>query len=123
MILRPILRVLLAAAVVLGLGAEGARAIDWMINEDYKQTDPRGATDFDILLQGQVPTDATGSGPYRFIAADFNAGEHSAYERFADYLPRGAYLYSYTARATLPRRSKPRARPRPRARTSRSVPS
>lgn len=39
-----------------------AQAIDWMINEDYKQLDPRGASDFDILLQGNVGGQITGGG-------------------------------------------------------------
>ena len=29
-----------------------------------------------------------GSGPYRFLPAEFNAGERSSYERFAAYVPR-----------------------------------
>lgn len=47
---------------ILGLCAMTASAADWMINEDYKQTDPRGATDFDILLQGNVGGQITGGG-------------------------------------------------------------
>ena len=42
--------------------AASAPAADWMINEDYKQTDPRGATDFDILLKGNVAGQITGGG-------------------------------------------------------------
>jgi peptide/nickel transport system substrate-binding protein len=33
-------------------------------------------------------TDPTGSGPYRFRAAEWVIGAHAAYERFADYTPR-----------------------------------
>ena len=29
-----------------------------------------------------------GSGPYRFLPAEFNAGERATYERFAAYVPR-----------------------------------
>jgi peptide/nickel transport system substrate-binding protein len=42
-------------------------------------------------------TEMTGSGPYRFLAAEFNAGERAAYERFAAYVPRGEGTPSYTA--------------------------
>lgn len=38
-----------------------------------------------------------GSGPYRFLAGGFNAGERAAYERFAAYAPRSEGLSSYTA--------------------------
>ena len=38
-----------------------------------------------------------GSGPYRFLPAEFNAGERAAYERFAAYVPRGEGTPSYTA--------------------------
>lgn len=38
-----------------------------------------------------------GSGPYRFLSAEFNAGERAAYERFATYQPRGTGTLSYTA--------------------------
>jgi peptide/nickel transport system substrate-binding protein len=34
-------------------------------------------------------TEMVGSGPFRFLAPEFNAGQHVAYERFADYRPRG----------------------------------
>src|SRR5262249_49069540 len=47
----------LRIAILLCLGcacASGLWAADWMINEDYKQLDARGASDFDILLQGNV---------------------------------------------------------------------
>lgn len=61
---RPMLRIPVIAVLflVLGLGTSGARAADWMINEDYKQLDPRGASDFDILLQGDVAGQITGGG-------------------------------------------------------------
>lgn len=49
----------LALALV---GAGAATAADWMINEDYKQLDARGATDFDILLRGNVGGQITGGG-------------------------------------------------------------
>ena len=38
-----------------------------------------------------------GSGPYRFVPAEFIAGEHATYERFANYVPRGEGTPSYTA--------------------------
>jgi peptide/nickel transport system substrate-binding protein len=38
-----------------------------------------------------------GSGPYRFLPAEFSAGEHSTYERFGGYVPRGEGTPSYTA--------------------------
>jgi peptide/nickel transport system substrate-binding protein len=38
-----------------------------------------------------------GSGPYRFVQAEFNAGERATYERFADYIPRDDGKISYTA--------------------------
>ena len=36
-----------------------------------------------------------GSGPYRFIPAEFNAGERAAYERFTDYVPRAGEPLRY----------------------------
>jgi peptide/nickel transport system substrate-binding protein len=42
-------------------------------------------------------TEMVGSGPYRFLPVDFNAGVHAAYERFAAYVPRGEGQQSYTA--------------------------
>ena len=41
--------------------------------------------------------EVVGSGPYRFLATDFNAGERAAYERFAGYQPRTGEALSYTA--------------------------
>ena len=38
-----------------------------------------------------------GSGPYRFVAAEFNMGARAAYERFAGYVPRDEGLASYKA--------------------------
>jgi len=38
-----------------------------------------------------------GSGPYRFIPAEFNAGERAAYERFADYVPRAGEPLRYSS--------------------------
>ena len=38
-----------------------------------------------------------GSGPYRFLPEEFNAGARSAYERFAAYVPRPSRAPSYTA--------------------------
>ena len=43
-----------------------------------------------------------GSGPYRFLPAEFNAGERAAYERFAGYVPRETGTPSYTAGAKVP---------------------
>jgi hypothetical protein len=37
-------------------------AFAWMINENYKQLDGRGATDFEILLQGDISGQVTGGG-------------------------------------------------------------
>ncbi len=34
-------------------------------------------------------SEVIGSGPYRFLPTEFNAGERAAYERFTGYLPRG----------------------------------
>lgn len=42
-------------------------------------------------------TEMVGSGPYRFVPADFNAGERATYERFAAYVPRAEGIASYTA--------------------------
>jgi peptide/nickel transport system substrate-binding protein len=42
-------------------------------------------------------TEMLGSGPYRFVAAEFNAGVRATYERFTGYVPRGEGLLSYTA--------------------------
>ena len=42
-------------------------------------------------------TEMVGSGPYRFLPAEFNAGVRSAYERFAAYVPRSEGTQSYTA--------------------------
>ena len=38
-----------------------------------------------------------GSGPYRFLSSEFNAGVRSTYERFAAYVPRSEGTQSYTA--------------------------
>jgi peptide/nickel transport system substrate-binding protein len=38
-----------------------------------------------------------GSGPYRFLSAEFNAGERATYERFGGYVPRDKGTSSYTA--------------------------
>ena len=42
-------------------------------------------------------TEMVGSGPYRFLPAEFNAGVRTAYERFAAYVPRSEGRQSYTA--------------------------
>ena len=42
-------------------------------------------------------TEMVGSGPYRFLPAEFNAGVRATYERFAAYVPRGEGKQSYTA--------------------------
>lgn len=42
-------------------------------------------------------TEMVGSGPYRFVAAEFNAGARSAYERYTAYRPRPEGRQSYTA--------------------------
>ncbi len=44
----------------------------------------------------QVP-EMVGSGPYRFLPAEFNAGERATYERFAEYVPCKGETLSYTA--------------------------
>jgi peptide/nickel transport system substrate-binding protein len=45
----------------------------------------------------RVVPEMVGSGPYRFIPAEFNAGERATYERFADYAPRVDGTASYTS--------------------------
>ena len=42
-------------------------------------------------------TEMVGSGPYRFLKPEYNAGERTAYERFAGYVPRGEGTPRYTA--------------------------
>jgi peptide/nickel transport system substrate-binding protein len=42
-------------------------------------------------------TEMVGSGPYRFLPTEFNAGERSTYARFAEYAPRSGGTLSYTA--------------------------
>lgn len=42
-------------------------------------------------------TEMVGSGPYRFITTEFDAGVRAAYERFAAYVPREEGVPSYTA--------------------------
>ena len=42
-------------------------------------------------------TEMVGSGPYRFLPAEFNAGERATYERFSGYLSRAEGTPSYTA--------------------------
>ena len=42
-------------------------------------------------------TEMVGSGPYRFLPAEFNAGVRAAYERFSAYVPRAQGKPSYTA--------------------------
>jgi peptide/nickel transport system substrate-binding protein len=47
-------------------------------------------------------TEMVGSGPYRFIGADFVIGERAAYERFAGYVPRPDGVPNYTSGPKLP---------------------
>jgi len=42
-------------------------------------------------------TEMTGSGPYRFVPAEFNAGARATYERFAAYVPCNEGTQNYTA--------------------------
>jgi peptide/nickel transport system substrate-binding protein len=42
-------------------------------------------------------TEMVGSGPFRFVASEFNVGQFVAYERFAEYAPRGDGKLSYLA--------------------------
>jgi peptide/nickel transport system substrate-binding protein len=42
-------------------------------------------------------TEMVGSGPYRFLAPEFNAGTRSVYERFGAYVPRSGGALSYSA--------------------------
>ena len=42
-------------------------------------------------------TEMVGSGPYRFLPAEFSAGARATYERFTGYVPRGEGTPSYTA--------------------------
>lgn len=44
------------------LSVAQAIAADWMINEDYYQTDTRAATDFEFLLAGDVAAQITSGG-------------------------------------------------------------
>ena len=51
--------------------------VAWIMPERIASTDP-----------AQSITDATGSGPYRFLAREFVSGSFTAYERFDRYVPR-----------------------------------
>ena len=42
-------------------------------------------------------TEMVGSGPFRFVASEFNAGHRSVYERFSDYVPRDGGKPSFLA--------------------------
>ena len=42
-------------------------------------------------------TEMVGSGPYRFLPAEFSAGTRACYERFSRYVPRNGGVQSYTA--------------------------
>jgi peptide/nickel transport system substrate-binding protein len=42
-------------------------------------------------------SEMVGSGPFRFVASEFNAGHRTAYERFSDYVPRDGGKPSYLA--------------------------
>ncbi len=42
-------------------------------------------------------TEMVGSGPYRFLPSEFNAGARSVYERFSAYVPRQGGTLSYSA--------------------------
>lgn len=42
-------------------------------------------------------SEMVGSGPYRFLPSEFNAGERTVYERFEPYVSRSAEAQSYTA--------------------------
>ena len=44
-------------------------------------------------------TEMVGSGPFRFVAAEFNAGHRAVYERFQDYVPRDDKKASFLAGA------------------------
>jgi peptide/nickel transport system substrate-binding protein len=44
-------------------------------------------------------TEMVGSGPFRFVPAEFNAGHRSVYERFQDYVPRDDRKASFLAGA------------------------
>jgi peptide/nickel transport system substrate-binding protein len=52
-------------------------SIPFIMPERLAKTDPNKAV-----------TEMVGSGPYRFIAGDYNSGSRVAYEKFADYVPR-----------------------------------
>jgi len=58
----PLLHRWVLVAMVGYLCALGAPAAASRINEDYKQLDARGASDFDILLEGDVAGQITGGG-------------------------------------------------------------
>jgi peptide/nickel transport system substrate-binding protein len=46
-------------------------------------------------------TEMVGSGPFRFVPAEFNAGNRSVYERFQDYVPRDDQKVSFLAGAKV----------------------
>ena len=50
------------AGLVAWLLATSGHAATWLINEDYKQPDARGASDFEILFQGNIAGQITGGG-------------------------------------------------------------
>jgi hypothetical protein len=56
------IRATIVMAGVLSASHALAAPADWAINEDYKQLDSRGASDFSILLQGNVGGRITGGG-------------------------------------------------------------
>lgn len=58
----PVCLARIALCLVGLLSVAQTRAADWMINEDYFQTDARAATDFEFLLSGDVADRITGGG-------------------------------------------------------------
>jgi len=64
--------------LILDALAKPDAAVCFMMPERLANTDPNRAI-----------TEMIGSGPYRFVAAEYNSGARVAYERFDAYVPRG----------------------------------
>lgn len=64
--------------LVLDALAKPEAAVPFIMPERLAQTDPARAV-----------TEMTGSGPYRFVAGEYNSGSRVVYEKFDGYVPRG----------------------------------
>jgi peptide/nickel transport system substrate-binding protein len=71
--------------LALALGG-GTPEVPCIMPERLANTDPFKAV-----------TEMVGSGPYRFVASEFNAGHRTVYERFQDYVPREGGKASFLA--------------------------